>query len=107
VSDPFIEAQRKRKRRTRWWREHIVLAYGVVISSLIVFYLVIFALDQIPGWLVKLGVGPSGVALVAGTISCGFGVLGMLPPRRTASVLAGTLCLMSGLVELARGFGLF
>jgi len=56
---------------------------------------------------VRLGVGPSGVALVAGTISCGFGVVGMLPPRNVASVLAGALCLMGGIVALARGFGLF
>lgn len=106
MSDPFIAAQHKRKRRTKWWREHIVLAYVVVIGGLIAFYLVVFALDQLPKWLVKLGVGPSGVSLVAGTISCGFGVLGMLPPRSTASVLAGALCLMGGVVALARGFGL-
>ena len=107
MSDPFIAAQRKRKRWTKWWRKHIVLANVVVIGSLIVLYLIVFAIDQVPGWVVRLGVGPSGVALVAGTISCGFGVVGMLPPRNVASVLAGALCLMGGIVALARGFGLF
>ena len=63
MSDQFIEAQRKRKTRTKYWREHIVLAYAVVIGAMTAFYLLVFILDRTPAWLVQLGVGPSGAWL--------------------------------------------
>jgi len=107
MTDPFIEAQRKRKRRTRYWREHIVLAYAVVIGIMMVFYSLIFVVNRTPVWLMQLGVGPSGVWLVSGTISCGFGVLGLRHPRTTTSTIAGVFCLVVGAIALARAFGLF
>ena len=107
MPDIFIEAQRRRKRRTKFWREHIVLAYAVVFGAAIVFYLFIFAVNQVPAWLGRLGVGPRGVALVSGTISCGFGFVGLREPRSTTSVIGGVLCLMIGAAALGRAFGLY
>ncbi len=108
MSDPFIEAQRKRKRRTKYWREHIVLAYAVVIGAAMLYLLLIVVADRTPAWLMKLGfLGPSGAWLVSGTISCGFGVLGLRHPRTTASAIAGAFCLMAGMGALARAFALF
>jgi hypothetical protein len=108
MSDPFIEAQRKRKRRTKYWREHVVLAYAVLIGATMLYFLLIVVLDRTPAWLVKVGfLGPSGAWLLSGTISCGFGVLGLSHPRTTTSVIAGAFCSMAGMIALARAFGMF
>lgn len=107
MPDPFIEAQQKRKRRTKYWQEHIVLAYAVVIGMIMMYCAVVFILDRTPAWLMKSGFGPSGAWLVSGTISCGFGVVGLSHPRATASAIAGVFCLMAGMIALARAAGVF
>ena len=41
MADAFTAANTARKRRIRWWREHIALAYVVVIGSFVVVTLIV------------------------------------------------------------------
>jgi len=108
--DSFRAAKLARKRRQKWWSHHIPLAYAVLISLFVVIYLSFAFVDrQITGWLTTLGVSPSGVNLLLGTVSCGLGVWGIRSRRGlgTGWVLTFAWCLLSGIAILAKAFSFF
>jgi len=59
-----------------------------------------------PGWLIALGVSPSGVNLILGTVSCGFGIWGIRARRDKGRgwVVLYALCLLGGILTLAKAF---
>jgi hypothetical protein len=75
MTDPFKAAKLVRKRRTKWWREHIAFAYIVVTSSFALVFFSVRLIDRrLPEWLTALGVSPSGVNLIIGTAWFGLGL---------------------------------
>ena len=109
MADPFTAANRARKRRTKWWREHIPLAYVVVASAFAVLYVCFAVIDRkLPSWLAALGVSPSGVRLLLGTAYCGVGVWGLRTQRGTGGsgiwALLYSLCLLGGILLVAKAF---
>jgi hypothetical protein len=105
--DAYRAARLARKARTKFWREHIVLAYAVAAGIPTVSYIGFYMLDrEIPQWLKSIGVGPSGVKLVLGTISCGVGVWGIRKMRNYGFVVTFlyVLCFLGGLLALAKAF---
>jgi hypothetical protein len=104
--DEFLTANRTRKKRAKWWREHIVLAYAVAIGIVMAVLLGVFAIVQVPGWLAKLGVGPSGVELVAGTIWVWIGVWVIRKASDLSSAIAGVLSLLGGILAIGRAFAI-
>ena len=110
MSDSFRAAKLARKKAQKWWSHHIPLAYAVLISSFIVIYLSVAFVDRhITGWLTTLGVSPSGVNLLIGTVSCGLGIWGIRSRRGlgTAWVVICAWCLLSGIVTLAKALSFF
>lgn len=77
-------------------------AVGIVMVTL----LGVFAIVQVPGWLAKLGVGPSGVELVAGTIWVLIATGALRKPSDLISVIAGVLCLVGGILAIGRAFAI-
>jgi uncharacterized membrane protein YfcA len=74
MADAFTAANTARKRRIRWWREHIALAYVVVIGSFVVVALIVHFINRsLPRWLTAIGVSPSGVNLLLGILWCAVG----------------------------------
>ncbi|MBZ5548437.1 MAG: hypothetical protein LAO22_10870 [Acidobacteriia bacterium] len=106
MTDEFLAANRARKKRAKWWREHIVLAYAVAIGIVMVVLLGVFAILEVPEWLAKLGVSPSGVELVAGTMWVWVGVWAIRKATDLTSVIAGVLCLLGGILALGRAFAI-
>lgn len=107
MADSFTAANLARKRRTKWWREHNVLAHAVVIGTLLAGYLIFGLLIRgVPRWLGALGVSPSGISLLLGTAWCGLGVWGIRTQRAYGMglILMYALCLLSGLLALAKAF---
>jgi hypothetical protein len=109
MTDPFKAAKLARKRRTKWWREHIALAYIVVTSSFaLVFFSVRLVDRKLPGCLTALGVTPSGVDLIIGTAWCGLGLWGIRAKGNGVGlIVVYGLCLLGGLLTLAKAFQLF
>jgi len=98
-----------RKRRTKWWREHIVLAYAVVGTFFVAAYLAVgFANRNLPRLLSAVGMTPSGVNFVLGVVYCGLGIWGLRDRtlRGTAWILLYALCLLGGVLTLLKAFGL-
>ena len=57
MTDPFKAVKLVRKRRTKWWREHIAFAYIVVTSSFALVFFSVRLIDRrLPEWLTALGV---------------------------------------------------
>ena len=70
MTDSFSAAKLARKKRQKWWGHHIPLAYAVLISLFLAIYFGVAIADRhITGWLTTLGVSPSGVNLLIGTLS--------------------------------------
>ena len=110
MTDSFGAAELARKRRQKWWSHHIPLAYAVLISLFLAIYLGVAFVDRhITGWLNTLGVSPSGVNLLIGTVSCGLGIWGIRSRRGlgTAWVVIFAWCLLSGIVAVAKAFSFF
>ena len=110
TTDSFRAAKLARKKRQKWWSHHIPLAYAVVSSLFLVFCLSFAFVDRhITGWLIALGISPSGVNLLLGTVSCGLGIWGIRSRQGlgTAWVVIFSWCLLSGIVTLARAFAMF
>jgi hypothetical protein len=65
-----------------------------------------FVDQHIPQWLTALGVSPSGVSLITGTLSCGFGIWGLrtMKGKGAAWAVIYALCLFGGVLSLARAF---
>lgn len=107
MTDAFRAAKLARKKRTKWWREHVPLAYLTLTGSFVVIYLGMALVNRhVPGWLTALGVSPSGVNLLLGTVSCGFGIWGIRARKGmgTAWVVLFVLCLLEGILTLAKAF---
>src|SRR5215469_6362679 len=107
MTDSFRAAKLARKRRQKWWSRHIPLAYAVLISLVLAIYLGVgFVNRHMTGWLTTLGVSPSEVNLVIGTVSCGLGIWGIRSKRGlgTGWALIFAWCLLSGIVALAKAF---
>jgi len=105
--DEFHSTKLARKKRTKWWGEHIVLAYVVVTGSLAVIFLGIHSIDKhLPGWLASLGVTPSGVYLILGTLWCAAGVWGIRMWKEIGFswLVLNVWCLLTGIVMLGRAF---
>jgi hypothetical protein len=78
MTDPFRTAKLARKNRTKWWRQHIALAYIILTSAFALVFLTVRLIDRkLPEWLTALGVSPSGVNLIIGTAWCGLGLWGI------------------------------
>lgn len=110
MTDSFRTAKLARKRRQRWWSHHIPLAYAVLISVFLAIYLGVgFVNRHIAGWLTSLGVSPSELNLLIGTVSCGLGIWGIRSRQGLgrAWVLIFVWCLLSGIVTLAKAFSFF
>ena len=107
MTDTFRAAKLARKKRTKFWREHIPLAYVTTAALFLLIYLsVAFVSRRIPIWLTALGVSPSGVNLILGTISCGLGAWGIRKGRDLGTVwlIIYTFCLIGGILTLAKAF---
>lgn len=107
MTDSFRTVKLTRKKRAKWWSQHIPLAYVAVIGVFVLIYLGVAFIDRrLPRWLIALGVSPSGVNLLLGTVSCGLGVWGI----RARKGLGGgwlfifVLCLVGGILTLAKAF---
>ena len=98
-----------RKKRQKWWREHIVLAYVVSAALIVSIYLTIdLIFEKTPKWLAMLGVTPSGISLITGTLFCAIAASGL---RRWRELKGGwlflyVLCGLQGCVALARALSL-
>lgn len=107
ISDAFRAARRERKRRAKWWSQHIPLAYITIISLFALFYFGVAFIDgRLPGWLHALGFSPAEVNLLLGTLSCGFGIWTIRSWRDLggAWLVIGALCSLSGILTLAKAF---
>jgi hypothetical protein len=106
MTDAFTAANMARKRRTRWWYEHIAFAYVVVIGSFVVVSLIVHFINRgLPRWLTAIGISPSGINLLLGTLWCAVGAWGVRTQRRNAPwLILNVLCLLGGILLLARAF---
>ena len=110
MTDSFSAAKLARKRRQKWWSHHIPLAYAFLISLFLVIYLGFAFVDRhITRWLTTLGISPSGVNLLLGTVSCGLGIWGIRSRQGlgTGWVVIFAWCLLSGILTLAKAFSFF
>jgi hypothetical protein len=108
MPDAFRTAKLARKQRVKWWRNHIALAYITLICFFVVTYVVVALLDRhLPLWLATLGVSPSGVNLLLGTVWCGLGIWGLRTGTRYGAgwIVLYTLCLLGGVLTLGKAFG--
>jgi len=106
MTDPFTAANTVRKKRTKWWREHIAFAYLVVIGSFVVVFLIGHFINwSLPRWLTAIGISPSGINLLLGILWCAVGAWGIRTQRMNPPwLILNTLCLLGGLLLLARAF---
>src|SRR5215469_2179700 len=98
MTDSFRAAKLARKKRQKWWSHHIPLLYAILISLFVVIYVSVTLVDRhINGWLTALGVSPSGVNLLIGTLSCGLGIWGIRSRRGLgpAWIVIFVWCLLS------------
>jgi hypothetical protein len=110
MTDSFRAAKLVRKKQQKWWSHHIPLAYAVLTSLFLLVYLSVAFVDRhVTGWLTTLGVSPSGVNLLIGTVSCCLGIWGIRSRRGlgTAWVVIFAWCLLSGIVTLAKALSFF
>jgi protein-S-isoprenylcysteine O-methyltransferase Ste14 len=106
--DKFRAARLRRKRQTKWWREHIPLAYVVLTGTFALFYFSIaFIFGSAPAWLRRLGVTPSGVSLLFGTVSLAIGIWGLKRNRNYGIgwVFIYLLCVAGGVLNIAKALG--
>ena len=109
MTDDFRTVRLLRKRRTKWWREHILLAYVVAATFFLATYLAAgLANRNLPRLLSAVGMTPSGVNFVLGVVYCGLGIWGLRDRtlRGTAWVLLYALCFLGGILTLLKAFGL-
>jgi hypothetical protein len=108
--DEFHSAKLADKKRRKRWGDHVVLAYVALTGIFGLIYIVIAAIDKhLPGWLAFLGLTPSGVALIMGTLWFAVGVLGIRKQKEFGLgwLVLYVLCLLSGVLMLGRAFAIF
>lgn len=107
MPDSFRTAKLVRKQRVKWWSQHIPLAYVTVIGLFVLIYLpVAFIERRVPRWLNNVGVTPSGVNLLLGTVWCGLGFWGVRARKDLGAgwLVISVLYLIGGLLTLAKAF---
>jgi hypothetical protein len=109
MTNPLRTAKLARERGTKWWRQHIALAYIILTSAFALAFLIVRLIDRkLPEWLSALGVSPSGVNLLIGTAWCGLGLWGIRTRGNGAGVIViYVLCMFGGVLMLAKAFQLF
>ena len=110
MMDEFHSKKLARKKRARWWGDHGLLAYAVLTGIFAFIYFAIAAFYRhLPSWLTSLGVTPSGVELIIGTLLCALGVWGIPKQKKYGPgwLIQFVLCLLSGVLMLGRAFGIF
>ena len=109
MTDPFRTAKLARKKRTKWWRQHIALAYIILTSAFALVFLTVRLIDRkLPEWLTALGVSPAGVNLLIGTAWCGLGLWGIRTKGNGAGLMVVyALCMLGGVLTLAKALQLF
>jgi hypothetical protein len=109
MADSLRSPTLARKRRARWWRKHIPLAYVLLLGAFTLVFLGVRLIDRkLPGWLTALGVSPSGMNLLIGTAWCGLGVLGLSRKgKQVRPTLVYSLCLLGGVLTLAKALGFY
>jgi hypothetical protein len=108
TDDEFRAARLKRKRQSKWWRNHIPLAYATSIGILALLYFVsTFVFRNFPIVLRRLGVTPSGVNLLMGTVSLALGIWGLRRNRDFGMgwVFIYVLCVAGGILNMLKAFG--
>jgi hypothetical protein len=108
--DEFHSTKLASKKRRKWWGDHVVLAYVVLTGIIVLIYVAISTIDKhLPGWLASLGVTPSGVQLIMGTLSCAVGIWGIRKQKETGLgwLVVNVMCLLSGMLMLGRAFSIF
>ncbi len=108
--DEFHSRKLARKKRTKWWGDHVVLAYVVLTGIFAFIYFAVGAVDRrLPGWLLSIGVTPSVVELIMGTLWCAVGIWGIRKRSEFGFgwLLMYVLCLLSGMLMLGRAFAIF
>lgn len=110
MTDSQRAAKLARKKRQKWWRHHILLAYAVTSSAFLTIYLGLAFVDRhVAGWLITIGISPSEVNLLIGTVSCVLGIWGMRSSRElgTVWIVIFAWCLLSGVLALGKAFAFF
>ena len=106
--DEFRAARVKRKRQSRWWREHIPLAYATLIGIFALLYFIMAVLFRgAPILLRRVGVTPSGISLLLGSVSLGVGIWGLRRNRNFGMgwIFIYVLCVVGGLLNVLKAFG--
>lgn len=99
----FMAAKRASRRRTKWWRHHIALAYAAIIAAYLLAYLGIAVVGhQAPRILTALGASPSAVNLITGALSCAVGAWGIRQRISTVWTILFALCFLGGVLSLAK-----
>ena len=109
MTDTLRAAKLARKRRSKWWHAHPVLLNTFVVATLLVSYVGFGFLNrEMPRWLAAMGVGPSGINLLLGTVWCAVGAWGIRTFRNNGMgiTLMYGLCLLGGILALAKAFAL-
>jgi len=78
-----------------------------LIGAFVVIYLGVSFIDRrLPRWLIALGVSPSGVNLLLGTVWCALGIWGIRTGKDYGIgwILMCVLCLLGGILTLAKAF---
>lgn len=102
--EQFRTAKLKTKRRMRWWRSHIPLAYAVVATIFAVMYVAAMLIDRnAEHRLRSIGVSPAARNLMFGVAYCALGIWGLKRGSKGMgwSVLYG-LCLAGGIFSLVK-----
>ena len=93
--DEFHTKKRARKKRAKWWGDHIVLAYALITGIFAFVYVGIYTVDRhLPAWLASLGVTPSGNLLDSGDSVVRGRRLGNWHVEAEWSRLAGSVCVV-------------
>ena len=102
--EQFRTARLSRKRRVRWWRSHVPLAYAVVTTIFAMTYVVAMLVDRnAEHWLRSIGLTPAELNLVFGVAYCTLGIWGLKRGHKGIgwAVLYG-LCLASGILSFVK-----
>ncbi len=108
--DEFHATRLARKKRRKWWGNHVVLAYVALSGIFASIYVAIAEIyKHLPSGLASIGVTPSGVQLLMGTLSCAVGVWGIRKQKEYGLgwLIVDVLCLLSGMLMLGRAFAIF
>ncbi len=110
MMDEFHSSKLTRKKRRKWWGDHVVLAYFVLSGLFGFFFVTTAVIDRhLPSWLASLGVTPSGVNLIVGTLWCAAGVWGIRKHKEYGFgwLALNVLCFLSGMLILGRAVDIF